>query len=46
MHTEPFQRTNTFLTWPHLENVGVQVNFVLGQALIHARHLSQRVPES
>lgn len=30
----------------YLENVGVKVSFVLGQTLIHASHLGQRVPES
>lgn len=36
----------TFMKWTHLENVGVKVSFVLGQALIHVSHLGQRVSES
>ncbi len=42
-HNEP---SNTFLKGLYLENVGVEVSFVLGQALVHACHLGQRVPES
>jgi len=34
------------MTWSYLENVIVKVSFVLGQSLVHASHLGQRVPES
>lgn len=30
----------------YLEDVGVKVSFILGQAFIHAAHLGQRVSES
>lgn len=31
---------------PYLEDVGIKVSFILGQAFIHAAHLGQRVSES
>lgn len=40
------QRLNILLKYPHLEDVGVKVSFILGQALIHAAHLGKRVSES